>query len=82
MNPMLSGMPIAADVNCQEWHTRWEPPKEPFITYEPRDEAWLRYFGLGAIVQTNERAIFKINSMYVMHPNTLRELKHRIGGGA
>lgn len=27
----------------------WLPPKDPFVTYEAKDESWCRYFGIGKV---------------------------------
>ena len=57
----FAGLPIITSTAIREFCTEWQFPDEPFVEYEPHDEEWCRFFGFGADVETNERAVFEID---------------------
>lgn len=52
----LYGIRIQTDRNVPRRRLRevWSPPVDPFVQYEPADEAWLRPAGLGRVRQVDD----------------------------
>lgn len=36
----------------------WQFPKERFVTYEPSDESWCRFFGIGKEIEVTETVTY------------------------
>lgn len=66
----LCGTPIYANQYHARWCKRWQFPVEPLIEYEPKDERWCRYFGIGCEVDDIGKPAITIGYDWA---------KHRIG---
>lgn len=47
----FDGTPLFTSFACPKKYVRWEFPQERFVTYEPGDAPWCRYFGIGHEVE-------------------------------
>lgn len=45
---------------------RWVFPDDPFVVYEPKDEKWCRFFGIGHEVR--EPGAYQVGEVMVIHP--------------
>ena len=67
----LNGIPIVVSEHAMA--SKWTPPDERFIEYEPKDERWCRYFDIGTVKQ--EPGCYQIGASYLMHPVIFNQIK-------
>lgn len=48
------GMPIHTNTMMPRFVTRWFPPQDRFFEYDESDYGWLKYFGYGTRIETDE----------------------------
>ncbi len=70
--PVLYGFRVDATEHCQEFQSRWIFPERRFVEFEKHDEGWARRLGFGHEVQ--ERIMYKVGNILIMHPKTLEAL--------
>jgi hypothetical protein len=77
VNPFkpLGGLKVATNPHLAK--RVWEFPKDRFVTYEPTDEPWCRYFGFGREV-TVYTAVQMGDTLFV-HPAVLDQLQKEFG---
>lgn len=68
----FTGMKILANDALPRFKTEFVPPSHRFVEYEKKDEAWLRYFGMGHDVETKERAFFLIDEQVLLAPHVVQ----------
>lgn len=60
--------PIKFSDFIPKFASKWQFPKERFTNYEPPDEVWCRYFGIGKLVESQEPLIYAIDEDAIKTP--------------
>lgn len=67
----FTGIPVISDLHCVKREFRF--PKDRFIEYEPKDEGWCRFFGIGREVDVP--LAYMIGGKLVAHPRIIEQIK-------
>lgn len=71
----MFGIRLVEDAKCTE--QRWVFPTERFVIYEPKDERWCRFFGIGE-EKTLPTAYMLGGHTLLAHPEIAAKLKARM----
>lgn len=61
-------------LSWQRKRKEWQFPKERFVEYEPSDETWCRYFGIGKEVEITETVTIPQAYVRSVSPNGSMEI--------
>lgn len=72
------GLQVQISELVPRFKSRWVPTPAAFIEWEQSDHVWLKYFGLGAMVEDpDQAAMWMVGRTLHMHPHTWERLMER-----
>jgi hypothetical protein len=75
--PHVAGMMVCVDHSIPKTMRVWKFPRDPFVTYQKRDEAWAVPLGFGR--WEDEPVVYVLNGhTIVTHPDNIRDLRMKV----